>query len=264
MQARLADDLNLYYEESGEGEPLIFVSGLGQSHVSWALTTPPFAKRWRCITFDNRGTGESSVPPGPYTIEAMADDVAGLLDHLGIATATFVGVSLGASVLQALGYRHPARVRRLALLSAFPSYTEVQHRWLDAHIALRKAGLDPLSAFVAQSPWAFTARTLADHAGLVRVARLLVEQPHRTTDEGFFAQAAGIRVFDSRPRLHEIQAPTLVLTGAEDVLTPIAQAVEIADLIPSARLQVLPRGGHGMVGEYHDDVMRAVRSFIES
>ncbi|MGE5596229.1 MAG: alpha/beta fold hydrolase [Hyphomicrobiales bacterium] len=263
MFAELPKGPRLYYEVAGEGPPLLFVSGLGGNHTAWTLTVPQFAKRWQCITFDNRGTGESDVPPGPYTIEEMADDAAALLEVLGIEGAACVGVSLGASVLQAMAYRHPARIARLVLISAFPSYTEVQHRWLDAHIALRKAGLDPLSSFVAQSPWTFTAKTLGDHDGLIRLARLLLEQPNRTTDEGFFAQAAAIRNFDSRPNLPRVTAPTLVLTGAEDVLTPIAQAVEIAELIPNAHLQVLPRGGHGMVGEYHDDVMRAVRAFLD-
>lgn len=255
--------VSLYWEERGEGPPLLFVSGLGQNHLSWALTTPAFEKRWRCITFDNRGSGQSSVPPGPYSIEEMADDTAALLDHLEIPSATCVGVSLGASVLQALAYRHPDRVTKLVLISALPNYTKVQQRWLDAGIALRETGLDPLTNLIAQAPWVFTARTLSDHDGFLKLATLMVSQPHPTSLEGFLAQAAAIRAFDSRPRLPEVTAETLVLTGAEDVLTPVSQAADIAALIPNARLQVLPRGGHGMVGEYLDDVTRAVKRFLE-
>ena len=261
--AALEADLELYHEESGDGPPLVFVSGLGQNHASWTLTVPAFARRWRCISFDNRGTGQSPVPPGPYTIEEMAGDAAALMAKLRISQATWVGVSLGSSVLQALAYLHPRLISRMVLISAFPSYTDVQQKWLDAGIALRQAGLDPLASFIAQAPWVFTPRTLVDHEGLVRLARLLTSQPHPTSLEGFLAQAQAIRTFDSRPRLPEVRCPTLVLTGAEDVLTPVSQAVEIATLIPGAALKVLGRGGHGMVGEYHDDVMRAVRAFIE-
>ena len=89
--------VSLWREVTGEGPPLVFVSGLGQSHVSWTLTVPFFSKRWTCVTFDNRGTGQSPVPPGPYSIEEMADDAAGLLDELGVGRE-LGGVSLGASV----------------------------------------------------------------------------------------------------------------------------------------------------------------------
>jgi 3-oxoadipate enol-lactonase len=258
-----ANGIDLYYEEQGSGEPLLFISGLGGNLLSWSLVLPSFVERHRCIVFDNRGVGRSAVPPGPYTIEQMAADAAALLGAIGVERADCVGVSLGSSVLQALCYRHPNAVRRAVLLSGFPSYTGVQHAWLDANLQLRAAGADQTTLFVANMPWVFTPRLLSDHEGVMKYAALALGNPYPTSVEGHAAQSAGIRSFDSRPHLGEVKAPVLIVVGAEDVLTPVHQSIEMAQLIPNARLVVLPRGGHGMLAEYQDDVVRVARHFLD-
>lgn len=256
-------DIEIHYEEAGVGEPLLFLSGLGRNLGSWALVVRQFQERWRCISYDHRGVGRSSVPPGPYSIEQLADDAAGLLDTLAVEAATCIGVSMGASVLQALSYRHPEKVAKAVLVSAFPNYTPVQHAWLDANLALRDSAASAEAAFVMNMPWVFTPRILSSHQGAVRYAELSLQDPHPTPIEGYRAHAQATRTFDSLKGLPGVQAETLVLVGAEDILTPVSQSVEIASAIPNATLQVLPRGGHGMVAEYMDDVVRAIKRFIE-
>ena len=129
----------VYYEDSGVGEPLVFAAGLGRNHASWATVTPRFEANWRCITFDSRGTGQSSRPPEQFTVDTLADEAVELITSLGIESAAWVGVSAGASLLQSLAARHPSRVKRMALISAFPCYTPVQDAWLDASLAARRA-----------------------------------------------------------------------------------------------------------------------------
>lgn len=257
-----ANGISLYYEEHGEGEPLVFISGLGRNHSSWAPVIPAFVDTRRCIVFDNRGTGRSAVPPGPYAIEELADDLSELLNAVGVESADCIGVSLGASVLQALSYRHPEKVRRAVLVSAFPSYTQLQEAWLDAGVALRRSGASAKAVSVSGLPWVFTPRLLSDHAEAVKFVEMALNEEHPTSLEGFLAQAAAIRVFDSRPHLGAIGAPVLILVGAEDVLTPVHQSVEMAELIPNCQLRVLARGGHGMMGEYKDDVIQVVRQWL--
>ncbi|MGD9935583.1 MAG: alpha/beta fold hydrolase [Dehalococcoidia bacterium] len=261
MPSATLNGIKIDYDVRGEGEPLLFISGLGGDRASWAAVTPKFPDR-QCVIFDSRGTGKSDVPAGPYSIEEMATDTAALIGHLGIGPADVVGVSMGASVLQALAYLHPEAVRRAVFVSGFPNYTPVQHMWLDCLIALRDAGVDPVALRVMGMPWAMTARTLYDHEAAARMAKLGVELAPGASNEGFKAQAAGLRAFDSRPNLHKVSAPALVLVGAEDILTPPFQSVEMAELMPNARLQVLPRGGHGLVAEYTDDVVGAIKAFL--
>ncbi len=242
---------------------MVLVSGLGANHLSWALPVTVLRERFRCITPDNRGTGMSDAPPGPYTIDAMADDIAGLIKHLGVAPVRVVGWSLGGSVVQSLLINHRDLLDRAAMVAAFPSYTQIQHAWLDASLALRESGASEVAKAVFGMPWAFGPRQLSDHEVAFEALRLVGSDPHPTTLEAFKSQAAAIRSYDSRAQLPGITTPTLILVGAEDVLTPVAQSIEMAALIPDATLTVLPRGGHGLVIEYMDDTLREITGFLK-
>jgi pimeloyl-ACP methyl ester carboxylesterase len=258
MSTTTVNGVSLHYEVTGEGPPLLLIAGLGSSSVAWTAAAPRLATQFTVITVDNRGTGQSEAPPGPYAIDDLADDTAALVEFLGLGPVAAVGWSLGGSVLQSTLIRHGSVLSRAVLLNAFPSYTRVQDAWLDTGLALRRAGVDPVAIAVTGMPWGFTPRLLSDHAAVMAQAELSRLDPHPTTLAGFEAQAAGLRVYDSRPDLPRVQTPTLVLAGAEDVLTPVSQSVEMAELIPTATLQVLPRGGHGMVLEYPDDTLAAI------
>lgn len=262
MATATVNGVSLYYEVEGEGPPLLLIAGLGLSSLAWAAAAPRLREGFTVITVDNRGTGRSAVPPGPYAIDDLADDTAALIDHLGTGPVAAVGWSLGGSVLQSMLVRHARALSTAVLLNAFPSYTAVQDAWLDTGLALRRAGVDPVAIGITGMPWAFTPRLLSDHAVAAAQAELARADPHPTTLAGFEAQAAGLRVYDSRPDLPTAQTPTLVLAGAEDVLTPVSQSVEMAELLPNATLQVLPRGGHGMVLEYPDDTLAAVTAHL--
>src|SRR5436190_1133234 len=112
--------IRLAYEEAGNGPPLLLISGLGANRLGWAPVVPLLAGHFRCITFDNRGTGQSDVPPGPYSIDQMADDAAAFIDALGVAPVAAVGWSMGGSILQSLLINHGRLVRRAVLLSTLP------------------------------------------------------------------------------------------------------------------------------------------------
>lgn len=254
--------ITLHYEVQGEGPPLLLIAGLGANHLSWAPAVPLLADRFTCISFDNRGTGRSSAPPGPYGIDMLADDAAALIEHLGFGAVPAVGWSMGGSILQSLLLRHADRLTKAVLLSTLPSYTALQHAWLDGMLALRRAGVGAIAEAATGLPWAFTPMLLSDHVRTAQMLELGARNPWPTQFEGFAAQAAAIRVYDARPQLHAVRTPTLVLVGAEDVLTPVAQSVEIAERIPGARLQVLPRGGHAMLAEYPAETVAAMRAFL--
>lgn len=258
------EQASLHYEVKGNGPPLLLISGLGANSGAWATVVPRLADRFTVITFDNRGTGRSSVPPGPYRIEDLAGDAAAVVDHLAVGPVAAVGWSLGGSVLQAMLIHYARVLSKAVILNGFPRYTALQHGWLDAGLALRRAGVDDVTIASYGLPWAFTPRWVADHDASAEQARLMGADPHPTTLTGFEAQAAGLRVYDARAGLPSALTPTLVLAGAEDVLTPVSQSVEIVELLPRGTLRVLPRGGHGMVLEYPDETLTAITEFLDA
>src|SRR5438477_5769282 len=102
-------------------------------------------------------------------------------------------------------------------------------------------------------PWALTARTLSDHHRAIEFARMGLKNPYPTSARAFELHGEAIRRYDSRPHLGEVKAPVLVLVGAEDILTPAHQSIEMAELIPNVHLQIMPRGGHTGIFEYDGD-----------
>jgi pimeloyl-ACP methyl ester carboxylesterase len=262
MAVACLNDVDLHYEIAGEGEPLLLIAGLGNHSGVWAPALPRLVERYRCITFDNRGVGRSSVPVGPYSINQMAEDTAALIDHVGVGPVSALGWSLGGSVLQSMLIRHDALLKRAILLNAFASYSPIQHGWLDALLALRRSGANPLAQIILLMSWGLTIKSLGDHDHAMQMAEVARNDLYPTTVEGFAAQAEGLRHYDSRPHLPGIATPVLVLGGAEDILTPPTQSEEIARLIPRSRLQILPRGGHRMIVEYPTEVIEAVDRFM--
>jgi 3-oxoadipate enol-lactonase len=256
--------ITLHYEVEGSGPPLLLVSGLGGNRNGWVLSKPLLTDDYTVITFDNRGTGESDVPPGPYEMDQLGDDTAALIEHLDLGPVSAVGWSMGGCVLQSMLIHHPERLTRAVLLSTLPSYTPLQHHWLDAHLALRKAGVDPLVYGTLGAPWGTTPKLLFDHDAARDRLALAAANPYPTSYEGYKAQADGIRVYDALPDLHRATTPTLVLVGAEDVLTPPSQSIQIAERIPGARLEILPRGSHGMLLEYLPETAAAIRAFLDA
>jgi pimeloyl-ACP methyl ester carboxylesterase len=262
MASANVNGVNLYYEVEGSGPPLLLIAGLGANASAWFTVKPLLTSAFTVITFDNRGVGRSDVPPGPYTIDQMADDTAALIRHLDLGPVAAVGWSLGGSVLQGLLIRNGALVSKAVILSGFPSYTELQDGWLDCLLCLRQSDVSPEAQAMFGMAWGFTGKMLVDHPALANVARLGAKAPFQTSFEGFAAQAHGLRRYDSRPLLPTVKTPTLVLVGAEDVLTPVSQSIEMAELIPGARLQVLPRGSHGMAVEYTPETVAAITAFL--
>ncbi|MFC1948371.1 alpha/beta fold hydrolase [Chloroflexota bacterium] len=111
------DDINMYYEVHGDGEPLVFINACGTSVEFFYRYIPVYSSEYKLILFDNRGAGRSDVPDSPYNMEMMADDVAGLLDAIEIASAHIRGISLGGMIAQHLVLRHPKKVKSLILAS---------------------------------------------------------------------------------------------------------------------------------------------------
>src|SRR5580704_4755103 len=150
---------NIYWEESGAGEPLLLIMGLGYSLEMWHRSRPALSAVYRTIVFDNRGVGRSDVPPGPYSIAQMASDAAAVLDAAGIESAHVFGMSMGGMIAQEFALQYPKRVRSLILGCTAAGGPEAVSAEPEVLQILMLRGVDPEVAAQAISPFIYHSAT---------------------------------------------------------------------------------------------------------
>jgi 3-oxoadipate enol-lactonase len=262
MPFTTADDgVRLYYELFGrrDGDPVLLIHGLGTDSRGWVLQRAAVGARFRGIVFDNRGVGRSDKPPGPYSLHRMAEDACRVLDAAGYESAHVVGASMGGVIAQIMAVTHPDRVRSLVLACTscrhHPWRRRLMHEWIDV------AERDGMSAFgVKNVGW------LVGHSMLrvPAVVRLLVPFAITAPPHAFIAQTNAILDVDDHLRrsLPGVRVPTLVLVGSRDILTPVADAEELAELIPDANLVVIGGAAHGFMVEAFRSFNAPLVSFL--
>ena len=258
--AQAGDGTVIYYETWGRGEPLLLLSGLATDLRIWACQRLVFGRRYRCIAVDNRGSGRSGKPPGPYTLEEMAADAVAVLDAEGVGRAHVVGHSMGSYVAQVLAVEHPDRLRTLTLAGTAcrhqPWRLDLLTRWQET---ARNHGVHAWArrAF----PWLLGPRTAWTFGLFINLLwPIILQQPAHAFDaqiEALLGAPDG-----ERSRLSSIAVPTLVVCGSKDTLTTPADAVEVASLIPDARVVTLKGAGHGLMLEAAPDFNAAVLEFL--
>lgn len=214
-----------------EGRPVLLLSpSLGTAMALFEPQLEAFEARYAVLRYDPRGHGASDGVPGGSSMDRLGRDVIGLLDHLGIARAHFLGVSLGGMVGQWLGYRAPERLLRLVLANT-SAYMGPPDGWAGRIAAVTTQGMDVVADAVIER-W-FTTDFQRDHPARVDHARAMLV----TTDpQGYAACSAAIRDMDLRPTAHLVAAPTLVVAGLRDPATPPDHARFLAETIRGARL----------------------------
>lgn len=227
--ARLAFQL-----EGPAGAPVLILShSLGCSREMWRLQMGRLTERFRVLRYDHRGHGQSSAPPGDYTLARLGQDVLDLMDGLGLAQAAFCGLSLGGMVGQWLGGCAANRFSRIALCNTAPFMSP--ERWETRIAAVRDGGMASIAGAVIAG-W-FTPRfTEADPDAVASLrATLTASDP-----QGYVGCCAAIRDMDLRPLASKITAPCLIIGGSEDAATPPWQSEWLAETITDARLVLLP------------------------
>ncbi|HEX6872596.1 MAG TPA: alpha/beta fold hydrolase [Micromonosporaceae bacterium] len=238
----------LFYEIHGDGTPLVLVMGIGYDSSLWTLQqVPVLSTRFRVVLLDNRDCGRSSRAAHPYTVADMADDVAGLLDALGIRRTHLVGLSMGSMIGMEFALRHADRLDRLVLAgpSAAPARSAVDPISTWSWVKANDPGGETFGG--QQLTWLFSSAFLRDQQAVQETTALLASNPNPVEPSAYDRQARAYLQFDALDRLHGIAAPTLVVVGEQDLLTPPWVAREVADEIPGARFEVFKGSGSSHV-----------------
>ena len=257
------DGTRIHYEVTGKSgaTPVLMIQGLGASKNAWNLQRIAMATRFRIISFDNRGAGRSDKPTEPFTLEQMADDALAVLDAAGIETAHVVGASMGGVISQIVAVKYPHRVRSLTLVCTacrnHPWRQELLQSW--AKTAEEKGMLEvgKEAAQWVMSPRSFRrlvpAFTWMGPLAALRPRHSFVSQIHAilNTREDLVDQ------------LSTITAPTMVIVGNQDILTPRGDSEEIAERIPNSELVVISGAAHGLMMEHSSTFNKILIEFLQ-
>jgi pimeloyl-ACP methyl ester carboxylesterase len=259
-RAELPGGLSLHYEEWGNGPPTLLIAGIPAIANDWEPVAIRLARLGRrVIAYDNRGSGTTSVMPGPYTTALMADDAVALLDHLSLDQVDVFGMSMGGMIAQELAISDPERVDRLVLGCT--------------HAGLAHAVPTPAAAGRAfalhTDDWALRMRALAPFAFSRSIEssslEAFVEKKSRDVQDpiGYAAQIDAVLAHDAAGRLGKIRAPTLVLTGDDDQIIPGESSELLAERIPNAELRIIRGTGHLFFLERPDETIEILAGFLD-
>jgi pimeloyl-ACP methyl ester carboxylesterase len=236
-------DIDLWFEQKGSGPDVLLIAGLGDSLEAWQSQLDGLADRYRLTAYDNRGTGRTPLPDGPLTVGTMAEDAAALLRALDIPAAHVAGFSGGSLIAQELALRHPEVVKSLVLVSSWARPDEYLRslfrswRWMAETAPSDRAFLE---AFLL---WVYTARAHEDGT----VGQIIEEAlafSHPASTDAIQRTIDALLAHETAGRLHALAAPTLVLAGGQDIITPPRYGRLVADEIAGAVFEVLPEEAH--------------------
>jgi 3-oxoadipate enol-lactonase len=256
-----ANGHDLYYEIHGAGEPLLCVMGLGSDSSGWSLELPGWSSALRTVVFDNRDCGRSSYATDDYTVRDMAADTIALADELGLERFHLLGMSLGGAIAQEVALAVADRVSTLTLCV---SYAGVG-RWGRERVRLEHAALagksdqqliDELMLIT------MSERTYEEPGHVQYMRNLILSYPHRQRRDGYIRQMRASVTHDARDRLASVRSPTHVIGAERDLLVPIWNSHELAELIPGARLSVIAGAPHAVNVECPSELTALVLEFL--
>jgi pimeloyl-ACP methyl ester carboxylesterase len=236
-------DARINFEVHGEGEPLVLITGLGGEVAFWKKYVPLLSRTHQVVVFDNRGAGETEYPPELFTMSTLADDVAGLMRHLGHDRYHVLGWSMGGNVAQRVAMDHPSEVGALVLMSTYTRRPERSSFAIDTMIRTVDEGATFDSLMELMQSWCLPEDYFRKLA-LAKPAQRRCNGNGKRAAEGFKAQKLALDLFDSHEHLDKITAPTLIIHGDEDIMVAPHFARELAEHIDGSELTWVPGAGH--------------------
>jgi len=256
------NQIDLYYESSGQGEPLLFIHGLGSSVRDWENQVSFFAGRYRVVTLDLRGHGRSDKPPGPFSCALFADDIARLIRSLEIGPVHVVGLSLGGFIACQLVAEHAELVRTLTMVNSVPGLP--RDRFSDrlriaSTLAIRRL---IVRLFGMRTLGRFLSTKLFPRSDQKTLRQEFIARWAENDRQAYLSSLASVAEWSLEGRLDSIQCPTCLMSGEHDFF-PLVLKESYAAKLPDARLVVIPDSGHFSPMDEPERFNEAVMAFLE-
>lgn len=255
-----AGDIEVGYDVAGPADApwVTFANSIASDRGMWRPQARALAARWRVLTFDARGHGESAATPPPYGFDTLVGDLIALWDALGIGRSHLVGLSLGGMVAVGAALAHPRRLASLTVANSMMEKSDAFVKsWSDRIALARTEGLDGVVE-PTLARWLSPAFVAANPAAADAVRAMI----RRTSIDGFIGAAEALKTLDYRRQLGEIRLPTLFIAGTEDIACPIAGIRADAALVPGAEYAEIAQAAHISSIEQPDAFTRIVADFI--
>jgi pimeloyl-ACP methyl ester carboxylesterase len=249
-------DISIYYEITGEGEPLLFIHGLGSSTRDWEEQVPFFAKNYQVITVDIRGHGQSDKPKGPYTIPMFASDIAELLKVLQVGPIHVIGISLGGGIAFQLSIDHPELVKSLVAVNAavgVPPGFKWKFEFFKRNLVVKLIGMKKMGEILA--PRLFIKPEQEENR------QKLIERWAQNDKKAYLSAFNSLKSFNVIEQLSKINCPTLVL-GSDEDYTPTSAKEKYTVLIPKGELIEIKDARHALPIEKPEEFNETVMKFI--
>jgi 3-oxoadipate enol-lactonase len=255
--------LRLHHNITGPADApvIVFINGIFQDSSAWSLAVAALSDRYRCLTWDCRGQGQSDKPAeGPYTLAQHAADLAGLLDQLGIARAHVAGLSMGGMVSMHLARDFPERIDKLILIDTFAYLDGVQQAMMRSWREALLAGGSALRFYISL-PWSWSAGFLEQNLDALLALKSRAEQLPAYASIHLID---GAITHDARPWLPAIRHNTLIIHGDLDRMAPPHSVAVLQQHLPTARMHWLHGAGHAATLEQPDAFHNALISFLDA
>lgn len=259
-----ANNVNLYYEKQGTGEPLVLIPYLAADQACYAFQVADYAKHFTCISVDLRGAGQSDKPDSPYSTELFADDVAAFMQATGVEQAHISGLSLGAAVGMCLASRHPEKVKTLSLHSGWPKTDPFLKTVVESWQVMAK-GLASVPDMVIGGifPWCFTPELYAAKPDYIKsLADFVRSRPVRPVD-AFMRESDAVINHDCQAGLSRIKAPTQITFGRHDMVTSTRFADALQGQIKGSELHIFEDCSHAPIYENVAAFNQATLAFLQ-
>lgn len=254
-----ANGARIAYDEYGSGPAVVLIHGLGGNRTDvWRHVTAPLAQQFRVIAYDMRGSGESQVTPGPYTIDLLAEDLGDLLDELGVERAAIVGHSMGGAIALTAAARRPERVWAVVGVGTAATLTSEQRDGMRARgDTVESQGMGAVAETVATNGTAPSFRETQPEDFQELISMLASNDP-----AGYAAQCRAIASMSVEGSFGSVQAPVLLVAGELDGVSPPGVNEANAAQLASARVEVVPDCAHIVPREKPAQLLAAVQPFL--